>query len=121
MRTQQQGLPLSPEFQEELARAFNRNRVQRRERLVDDQEVGVDEKTLEIGELLLIAERVGLNLAAQERGVEGDPAAQAIDQPAPLAPGKTEGPGRALEDLIAPETGEKSGTLGHIADFLCGE
>src|SRR4030067_971213 len=44
MRTQQQGLPLSPEFQEELARAFNRHRVQRRERLVDDQEVGVDEK-----------------------------------------------------------------------------
>ena len=44
MRTQQQGLPLSPEFQEELARAFNRNRVQRRERLVDDQEVREDQK-----------------------------------------------------------------------------
>lgn len=75
MRTQKQRFPLSPEFPEKRAHTPDRNRVERRERLIDDQEVWVDQKALEIGELLLVAERVSANGAGQESRIKGHPAA----------------------------------------------
>ena len=81
MRTDKNGLAFGSEFQEELADAFNAAWIESREGLVDDEEIGADEQVLEIGEFFLVAGRIGVRFAAEERGIKGEPAGDGLDCP----------------------------------------